>query len=46
MIGKVLPWIVALFIVLWIIRNPVGAGSDVHGWVTSLFAFAGSAGGH
>lgn len=46
MIGKIVPWIVAIFIALWIIKNPVGAGSDVHNWVTSIFAFASSAGGN
>jgi hypothetical protein len=46
MIGKLLGWLVIAFIVLWIVKDPVGAGTSVHNWVDGVLTFATSAGGH
>ncbi len=39
MLQKVLGWIVAILLVVWIISNPTSAGDTVHSWITGLIDF-------
>ena len=39
MVSKIVGWIVIILIVVWILSNPSGAGSTVHGWITGIISF-------
>ena len=39
MLSKLIPIIVAIFIVMWIIQNPGHAGDTVHTWITGVITF-------
>jgi hypothetical protein len=39
LVPKILGWIVIILIVVWILSNPAGAGSTVHGWITGIISF-------
>ena len=36
---KVLGWIVAILLVVWIVSNPAAAGNTLHSWVTGIITF-------
>ena len=39
LLQKVLGYIVALLIIVWIVANPASAGDTVHTWITGVFTF-------
>ena len=38
-VQKVLGWIVAILLVVWIVSNPAAAGNTLHSWVTGIITF-------
>jgi len=32
-------WIVLILVIVWIVSNPTGAGSDVHYWANDIISF-------
>jgi hypothetical protein len=42
MLMKIVGFLVAIFVVVWIFSDPVAAGHDMHSWITGLFAFFGA----
>jgi hypothetical protein len=39
LLQKVLGFIVALLIIVWIVANPASAGDTVHTWITGVVTF-------
>lgn len=39
MISKIIGGLILLFIVIWIVGNPAGAGNTVHDLITGLITF-------
>jgi hypothetical protein len=39
LVQKVLGWGIVILIVVWVLANPAGAGSTVHGWITGVVSF-------
>jgi hypothetical protein len=39
LLQKVLGYIVALLIIVWIVANPASAGDTVHTWITGVLTF-------
>ena len=39
MVAKIIGWVVIILIVVWVLSNPSGAGSTVHGWITGIISF-------
>jgi hypothetical protein len=39
LLGKIVGWLVGIFVVIWIVTAPAGAGDDVHSWVMGAVAF-------
>ena len=39
MIAKIVGWIVAIVIIVWIVSDPAKAGTDVHNWVLDIVNF-------
>lgn len=40
MIGKIVMWLVIIMLAVYAVTNPSVAGRQVHGILTSIFAFA------
>jgi hypothetical protein len=38
-LSKIIGWIVVILIVVWVVSNPSGAGTSVHGWITDVISF-------
>jgi hypothetical protein len=39
LLARLIGFIVAILIIVWIVSNPAAAGDIVHGWITGLLTF-------
>jgi hypothetical protein len=39
LLSRLIGFIVAILIIVWIVSNPAAAGDTVHGWITGLLTF-------
>jgi hypothetical protein len=39
LLSRLIGFVVAILIIVWIVSNPAAAGDTVHGWITGLLTF-------